>query len=196
MEKITLLFLLFTTMASGQQDAANHFELNPVWKFELSRPLPFGDNSLAKAYSNNFGFGVELDLFKYDRFRLGGGFNFVRYKVAEKSLIGNFEYANYSSEYVAVSYEYPVTEAISITPELGYGYAKLHQKSASRSFGWQDGNELRLGATGNCYFSEYSSVYLAIRFIHTSLDITTNREFADFYSKMNQLQFAVGLQFD
>ena len=195
MMKAIYILALFVSSIAFAQDSTR-FEINGVWKFQLLYPVPFGDNALAKAYDNDLGFGIELGLFKYSNFRLGGGYNIVQYKVANRQLIGNIRNANYTSVYGNVSYEHRLSEKISVIPDIGYGFAQLVQRSSSQSFGKQDGNELRIGLNGNYNFTKFSSVFIGLHFIHTSLDINTSPEYEKFFGKMNQVQFAVGLAFD
>jgi len=194
MKVLSLMFLLFgaTLFAQGE----DRFELNTVWKFQLLYPVAFGDNALAKSYDNNFGLGIELGLFKYNNFRLGGGYNIVQYTVTDPQMIGNIKNANYDSMYGYLSYDFQVADKIAMIPDVGYGGAGFSQRNSSRSFGSQNGNEYRAGLTGNYNFTEYSSVFVGLHFIHTSLDINTSPEFEKFFGKMNQIQFAVGVQFD
>lgn len=139
---------------------------------------------------------VELGLFRYNNFRLGGGLNIEQYKVTEFQTVGNFKNSNYTSWYVNISYEYRVTDQISLNPDIGYGVATVDQRTSSKSFGRQDGTEFRLGMTGAFHFTEFSSVFIGIHYVNAALDINTAPAYKDYFGKMNQVQLAIGLQFD
>ena len=196
MKKVLLFFLLLTAKAFSQAPNSGQFELNATWKFQMLVPVPFGENSLAKAHDANPGLGFEIGLFKYENFRLGFGYSFLQYDVTNEQLIGNINKSNYSSIYGLLSYEVPVADKITLSPAIGYGAAQLLQRSGSQNFGSQDGKEFRIGVSGNYYFSKYSAVCIGIQYVHAGLDVNTVPEFEDFFSKMNQVQFAIGLQFD
>lgn len=193
--KITTLLLLLVSAAVFSQET-DRFEINGLWKFQLLHPVHFGDNALAKGYDSDLGFGLEIGLFKYNNLRFGIGYNIVQYKVTDTQMIGNIRNGNYTSIYGSFSYEYQIIDAISVIPNIGYGYAKLANRSSSKSFGSQDGNEFRVGLTGNYNFTKFSSVYIGVQFIHTTLDVKTAPEYVDYFGKMNQIQLAVGVQFD
>ncbi|HEX8270885.1 MAG TPA: outer membrane beta-barrel protein [Flavobacterium sp.] len=196
MRQLIILLLLSGISAFGQPAKSEPFEINGLLRFELVKPIAFGDNALAKAHQSVLGLGVGIGIFRYQNFRLGYGYHFSRYNITDQTLTGNMDHTNYSSHYGAISYEFPAADKITVTPEVGFGQAQLKQAYSGTRYSYQKGSEFRLGARGNFYLTESTSAYVSLQYVHANLQIETAPEYVDFFGRAQQLQLAVGIQFD
>jgi hypothetical protein len=188
--------MLATAALSAQKDRPEGFNADFSFGIFGIYPVQFGDHALAKAHDSRGGAGITLGLVSYDNFSLYGGIEGTVYKVTNEEMIGDINNSNYTSAYGAVSYDLSLPNKIHLFPDIGYGYAIVKLKSDDRKFGSQDGSEFRLGTTANYYISKSASLFLGVHFIYTSLEVSTNGAYENYFGQANQVQFSAGIKFD
>ena len=192
--------LIFTT-SFAQDSLATNKEKNGLrdeWnaRFFMFHPMQFGDHALAEAHSATIGLGANLGLLSYGNFNLYAGWDYVQYKVTDKTMVGNITNSNYHALYGAVKYKFAASKQWEFYPDLGYGYAIIKQRSGRTKFGHQDGAELRLGFTANFKVSSNTSFFIGTHYIHNEFEIKTNGQYEKFFGQANQLQISAGIQLD
>lgn len=189
---LILLFLGTINLLFSQKKETLEFE--PLFRFQLFRPIPFGDHSLSKAHSANVGYGLSLDLVQYKNFRIGTGYDFSQYTVTDFTKVGNIKNSNYSSFYGSIRYDIPIHSDFVIQPNIGFGSVNINQKTRKRSFGDQTGTEYRIGFLTDYKLNQSFSVFLGIHYIHSIFNVNTSAEYQNYFGKAQQLQVAIGIK--
>ena len=194
---LTVIALLFVVFVSAQEEKEKpQFEWDAIIRLTFVKPIAFGNNALSEAHREKSGFDINWSLFKYNKFRLGIGYDFEQFAVTDRTVIGNIERSNYTSLYGYFSYDWQVEKKVILYPNMGYGKVKLQQwGNGSVSYGHQDGSEIRLGIIGTYALTPGTSVVLSAHYLHAFLDVNTSPEFESYFGTANQIQIGIGFQF-
>lgn len=157
-------------------------------------PNNFGENYLAKANKSRIGIGANLYLFQFKHFKLGMGYDYIRYSITDVSKAGNIGSSRYNSIYGILGYEIKLSNEFYLQPYLGYGSVKLNFKSGNRSFGRQTGNDFRIGFNVDYKLDKTISGFAGFGYVSSSYDIKTAPEFVSFYDNSKMLQINIGLK--
>lgn len=195
MKKYTLfLIFIYGTITAQTNAKKDDIEFEPIVRFTVFQPIQFGDHSLSKDHSSRIGFGSSLSLASYINFKIGVGFDIVRYTITNKSNVGNINNSDYSSIYGFIAYDKKINSKFSIIPVIGYGDVLINLTSNSRKFGRQGGKELRLGSFLDYNINNTLAAFVGVHYIHTSLKVATNAEIEKYYNQANQIQISIGLK--
>ncbi|WP_284652211.1 hypothetical protein [Flavobacterium terrisoli] len=202
-------FLLLALLSFGNfsfaQDTTNikerdttvnkDLEVDTYFRIQTFYPIHYGNTALAKAHQPRPAFSMQMQFLDFRNFKAGFGFDFVTYSITDKEMIANLSTSKYTSAYFLLSYEYKATNKIQITPNIGYGDARLDLGSRNSRFGKQNGNEFRIGAYVDYKVSKAIFVFGGVHYISNTFDIKTSPEYESFFSKANQIQINFGVRF-
>jgi Outer membrane protein beta-barrel domain len=190
-----LLILFYLNISYGQEKKAKSI-LNFKPEFSLYAIVTnhFGDNYLAKANKPHIGIGTNLNLIQLQHFKLGMGYDYIRYSITDVSKAGNIGSSRYNSIYGILGYEIKLSNEFYLQPYLGYGSVKLNFKSGNRSFGRQTGNDFRIGFNVDYKLDKTISGFAGFGYVSSSYDIKTAPEFVSFYDNSKMLQINIGLK--
>ena len=195
---ICLLWLLCSSVAFCQNDTK---VVKPKLEFKLNvrvqslYPIQFGNTALTKAHQPRIGFSSQFNVFDYQHFKAGFGFDFVTYDITNKQVVANLIASKYTSIYALISYEYAINKKFMVTSNIGFGSATLDLGSRNSRFGGQDGKEFRIGAIVDYRIGLATYVFGGVNYITNTFDIETAPEYESFFSKANQLQLSLGIRF-
>ena len=192
---LILFFLMVCSVFAQTQETKKNFKFEPSGRIKFIDAVQFGNHSLAKAHDYSYGLGISLSFFNYKNLRFSPGFDRVEYRVTDHALVGNFAKTIYNSINGTFLYEVPIGKRFSLLPDLGIAYVKIAQKNGGlKSYGAQEGNELRAGFNADYKVDKLLSVFVSAQYIYTYLRIKTDPAYVDFYGKANQLQLSIGLK--
>lgn len=195
MNRITSAFLLFSCLVAAQDKVVTKkVYFDPIIRTSLFFPVAFGDNMLAKAHKPQFGGAMNASLFSLLGVRAGIGGSIAHYKVDDRTLAGDFRRSSYMALYPFLAYPIAVSDKITLSPEVGGGFAFIHQSKSPDRESDQEGFELRAGVYASYRLSQHTSVYGGISYQHAQLEGQAPPALKDYYSKMEQLQIGIGLQ--
>lgn len=192
-----VLLLLWCVSLAQNKDIkkSKELEFKVNWRIALTRPIPFGDNALAKAHKPYIGFSTQLNLLDFQGLKAGFGLDFVGHAITDKNLIANKSSSTYTSSYLLISYEHKLSETMRVTPNIGYGTASLDIGSRNSRFGGQSGNEFRVGGSFDYKIGRTSHAFVGVNYVMNKFDIETAPEYESFFSKANQIQLSLGFRF-
>lgn len=198
MKKCFFVALLLSSQLIFSQENKDVKKVNfeNYFRFNFIFPIQTGNHSLAKDFKPKTGFNTNLSLVSYNNFSLVFGYQFSRYHVTNSSNIGDINRLNYSVIYGEIDYDAIVYEKLKVIPNIGYGYVNNKYKSGTRNFGSQEGTEFRLGTLVNYNFSNTFSTFIGFNYVFTNLNITTNKEFEDYFGKATRFQINLGVKFE
>lgn len=90
----------------------------------LIAPTAVGDNFIANGYNLSSGADLRFRL-EFDKISAHANIIIHRGRVADKSLVGNFNSSPITRYSLGVGYVLPFTEHLSLNPSIQYGYLKL-----------------------------------------------------------------------
>jgi hypothetical protein len=194
--KYSILLILLCIQLSFCQDKKSKkiIQFYPQLRLNVIVPNNFGDNYLSKANKSDLGIGLNFNFLKFDKFKLGAGYNYIYYSITDISRAGNINSSRYSSFYGATTYEYKVSKHFIIEPYIGLGTAKINFKSAERSFGSQTGTDFRIGFNTDYKIDETITAFIGLGYVQTKYNIKTAPEFVSFYDHSKMLQIQIGLK--
>lgn len=196
MRKIIFLLLISQLIFSQEIKKATKIDFSPYFRVNCVFPFQTGNHSLAKDFDSNFGYNANLSLISYGKLNLNFGYEFIKYNIINPSNIGNINHLNYSVIYFEFDYDFEVYKNLKLIPTIGFGYVKNNYKTKNRSFGVQEGSELRLGNVVNYNLNNTFSIFIGFHYIFTNLNINTNKEFENYFGKANRLQLSFGIKFE
>lgn len=187
------IFLISQVVCSQEKTESkkNKLQLDSSFIVGFIYPVEFGNTALSKGHSTEFGLTSSFGLLKYNKFCLGVGLDMVIYSVKDKQIIGEYQTSKHNSYFGFVKYDYNITNKISLSPNVGYGYSELVIRKNSKRRGAQDGAELRLGTFINYNFNKQNTLSLSIMYVNNTYEVKTNESLQDFFSKSNSIQFGI-----
>lgn len=199
MKKILLIALLLSQTLFSQEETVKKdrtFSFNHQLFFFINNHTNFGDNFLSKANEPQFfGFGTQYNFIKFYDFKVGAGYDIMKYKVTDESLAGNISTTNYSNLFLKIQYEYNVSPKWTVEPNIGIGRPSIHQKTGQKSYGRFYGTSYSLGTNISYELMDHIAIFGGVNYNYSGFKVTTAKEYMDFFEKSNQIQVALGLIF-
>lgn len=194
--KYSILLILFCLNISYGQEKKGKTSLDfkPEFSLYVISPDNSGENYLAKANKALIGFGTNINLIQFKRFKLGMGYDYIGYSITDVSRAGNIGSSRYNAVYGLLGHEIKISNEFYLQPYLGYGSVKLNFKSGDRRFGHQTGNDFRIGCTVEYKLDKTVSAFAGIGYVSSSYDIKTAPEFVYFYDNSIMLQINIGIK--
>lgn len=200
MKKLLFFALLATAGVFAQEKDSlqtnKGFKVHVRTRLHLSYPIAFGDNAYAKGHDAVIGFGVNASFIQLNSLRFGLGYEYALFEVKDEAMIGTFENSKFHMAYVFGEYDKRLSQNITITPGIGFGYASNKNGSVTENYGHQNGYAIRAGVNTALQFSKHGYFYLGVHYIYGNFTMDTNDAFKDYYSKTNQVQLSLGFQID
>ena len=195
MKCFAIIFLLLTNVLFSQENARENI-FKPEFKIAATTTFYFGDNYLSKGHANPaFGATIQLNLFEYQNFKLGGMLQKSTLKVSEYSLGGNIERSNINQVKANVAYKIDLKKFI-IMPEICYGGIEINQKTEKKRYGTQKGKTIGFGLNTNYKLSNMVEIYNNISYDYLLLNINTTPEYANYFDKGNAINISLGFSFN
>ena len=206
MKKICIIIALLATLfpASAQDSLTAQPETNTgkrklmkfdeIVQFYYFFPVGGGDNVLNKANEPTLSFGVSGSAFTIYNFYTGPGFEYSEYRVTDVALAGNVHKTKLIYIFQQFMYKIPVGKSISVNPKVAIGYSNLSQKNRSTSYGEQEGIGFTLGLNADYTLDKHFMLFTGINYNMYRPKTYTAPEYEDFYKKINQLNFVVGIK--
>jgi hypothetical protein len=195
MNKVFLAILFCTQLTFGQEEKTKlkfHFES----RISAILPINLGDNYLAKSNEASLGVALYFNFIKMSNFKLGGGYDYIRYSITDISTGGNINSSRYNSIFVNLAYEIPILKKINLEPNIGIGSSKINLKSGNQSFGHQTGTDFRIGFNLDYELNDYFAFFMGTAFVKTKYDVNTSPEFVSFYDNSSLIQINIGMKFN
>ena len=192
MKKIILLLVFCFNGIYAQR------KLEPITNFSdvslgIITPFHFGNNSLNKDTSNNIGFTLNTTILKVYEYRLGVGFESIKYKVND-NFFGNYDYINKYSYVFKLDYEINLNEQFKLFPNIAYSICGLNYKHLDSRQAIQRGNEIRLGATIDYKLNDTFSTFIGLNYIRFHNNLNATEENKKFYGQSNSIQLSLGFK--
>lgn len=188
---VAIIALLYNTRAHAQLDNKMK-DSNGSFSMSGFYPNTIGNNFINKGHKPNAGIALETHFRVYNPIQLGFGYSFTNYSVTNIELVGNYFRTNHSTFYFCITAPLPISNKISISPQLTYGLSWLRGKKNSNNIGRQDGQEFRIGSKLIYSLSNSFGVFLSLHFVNNQLEMKTNPEIQDFYNQSQALYFGLG----
>lgn len=201
MRKMSLFFLIIFQFGFSQEEEITQ---KPIFSFDhgfsvyLNKHINFGDNFLSEAHKSVIGFGLQKNIINLYGFAIGAAYEFSVYKVTDKSIAGNIESANYSNISARVTYDYEISNQITLNPFVGLGGTRLkHHSSSSNSnnYGSFSGTSYNAGLYFAFNFTEKMHLFAGINYSYVSYGIKSAPEYDAFFNNSNQIQIHLGVGF-
>lgn len=192
----SLLFALFLMSQIGYsqektEPKKNKLQLDSSFIVGFIYPIEFGNTALSKGHNANLGLTSTFGLLKYNKISAGIGLDMVIYSVKDKQIIGDYDNSKHNSYFGFVKYDYNLTNKISFSPNIGYGYSELVIRKNNKRRGAQDGTEFRLGTLISYNFNKQNALCFSIMYVNNTYDVKANESLQDFFSKSNSIQIGI-----
>lgn len=197
----TVFLLLFSATVFAQENDSLQVQEKKIFKFEETFSMYYvvanqsGNHTLAKDYSNRFGFGSRLTLFSLAKFNLGAGGEYVTYSVSNQSNAGNFNKGTYKNFFFLVNYPIQVAPRFTLTPVAAIGALQFTQRQRGIRHSHQEGINYRIGVSADYEVAPEMDLFLGLEFIDTRFNLNANPEIFDYYGKSKNLQMSIGIRF-
>ena len=194
--KYYFLLIIFCLNSAFGQDKKTKSTLlfKPEFRIHAIIPSHLGDNYLSKANEPNIGLGINLYILECNHFTFGLGYNHIYHTITDVSKAGNIESSLYKSFFGQLGYNVKLSKELNIQPYLGFGSVRLKFKTGSRSFGYQTGNDFRIGSNFDYKIDETYSAFLGVGYVLSSYDINTSPEYISFYNHSKMIQINIGIK--
>jgi len=163
--------------------------------FYLIKQNDFGDNFLSKAHTSKIGFGTYKNFINVYGFALGIDAESVRYKITDPSLAGNIKWTQYLNFSGRLSYDYKLSDELTLVPYIKIGGTRLRQSSAGRNFGGISGTSYTVGINLNYNISQSAYFFTGLNYNYNSYNVNSNSEYQSFFDRSNQVQIYLGIGF-
>jgi hypothetical protein len=196
MNLFLVLLLISQTFYCQENISVKKISFEPYFRLNYVMPIQTGNHSLAKDFDSKLGLNANLSLVSYGALNFNAGYEFSQYKVTSISNVGDINHVNFSVIYGEFDYDVTVYNNFKVIPTIGYGYVTNKYKSNNRSFGIQEGSEVRLGTILNYNFTKTFSTFIGFNYMFTNLNINTNKDYEDYFGKANRFQISLGIKFE
>ncbi|WP_053970703.1 outer membrane protein [Mangrovimonas sp. ST2L15] len=211
MKKILFILILigYSTFIKAQETADQNesqsneskgLSVKPQMYFYTLHHFNYGNNFLSDGHEPKLaGVGFQLNTIEYYNFKLGFGFDYMRYDVTNVATIGNINRTHYHSAYGKILYQWDITKPISLEPYVGLGAVQVRQNfnlnlnalnEDSNSF---YGMIFYAGLNVTFNLIDHFSVYVGGNYNNVSFNIDTHKTWEDYFNKINQAQIHLGL---
>lgn len=202
---MVLFFSIVNLLAQEQEQvrdsivktqAATFFELN------VMQPIYYGENFISEGYdvSNAIQIGVTYQGFLK---HLSLHFNIGLYSgsVERPEIVGFFESSQFTRICAGVGYPFKITDKLSFTPSLHYGYVKLGHKLREGEFSVleseiaDDGSFIALDGRAHYAILEWLEISLGVKNYFDRLKIDVPDSQGQFFNRSNAVTPYLGIRF-
>lgn len=196
MKAIYCLVLTLLSALCFSQENSEKIEASPEsFKLYYYAPIPFGNNMLSKAHTNDFnGFGISVRLFRIRQVHVNIAFENVGFSATDVSMAGNIEASKLTNFILEGMYKVPLTGRITVNPKIGIGAAQIRQSGNGQDFGKQPGISFNLGGEVDYKIVGRFRAFAGVGYSYMRMRIDTAPELESFYGNVHTLNLLIGLK--
>lgn len=180
--------------ALKEAEKTESFSFKPQIYSYVSHHMNHGYNFLADGHEADFvGFGLQINIVKYNNIKFGIGWEFNDYEVTNPSTIGNIQNSSYFAMFSKIQYQWDILNRWSVEPYLGAGATKIQQKYNNSNNDSFYGMALYAGFNVTFKINPHMSFFTGFNYNNLRFNIDTNKQWEDYFNKVNQTQIQLGL---
>lgn len=199
-----VLFLTIINLLAQEQVQDSIVKIQAATFFELHamQPIYYGENFISEGYdvSNAVQIGVTYQGFLK---HLSLHFNIGLYsgRVERPEIVGFFESSQFTRVSAGVGYPFKITDKLSLTPSLHYGYVKLGHKLREGEFSVleneiaDDGSFIALEGRAHYAVVEWLEISLGVTNYFDRLRIEVPDSQGQFFNRSNAIAPFLGVRF-
>ncbi|GGG36062.1 hypothetical protein [Bizionia arctica] len=199
MKKILLLLVmgvpgLLFSQETDKTESEETLSFKPQFYFYVNHHINSGDNFLADGHDADFvGVGFQINFIKFHDFKFGLGWEFTDYNVTNPATIGNINNTTYLATFGKFQYQWDILKYASLEPYLGIGATKIQQQYAGANANSFYGMNFYAGLNVTVKIIPNLSLYTGINYNNIWFNVRTNKNWEDYFNKVNQTQIQLGL---
>ena len=130
MKKYIFIFITFIVVKPiFAQDIKNNNQLKFRNDFSIYyvQNLSLDDNFISDANKYKYGFGINFKALEYNNFKLGLGYELLKFKTVDFAKAGNIEKINLTNLNFKIYYPIELPSNFILEPNVGLAILQLHQ---------------------------------------------------------------------
>lgn len=197
MKKYIFIFIAFLVVEPIiAQDKKDNNQLKFIHDFSIYyvQNLSLDNNFLSDANKYKSGFGLNFKVLQFHNFKLGLGYELLKFKTVDFAKAGNIEKINLTNINFKIYYPIELSSKFIVEPNVGLTSLQLHQKSKYKNFGFINGTGYSLGTDLNYKLASNLSLVFGINYLYGNYKVNTSKEFEKYFENSNQILFSLGIQ--
>ena len=190
-KKLLPIVLLFVALSNAQETQFNLISLTA----NLNYPIALGDNFLSKAYTNNAGFDIALQINATKHLFFGIMGKDTNEAISNKELIGDFGASKSTSQYFYVGYRHNLRyQKLYLEHFIGFGNKEITNTEGLAAYNIKGDKSYLVGSRCNYKIGQEIDVYAGFDFNYTMYPIKLVGPYQKFYSESYQISPIFGLK--
>lgn len=191
---IFILSLVGKPIFAQELKSNNQLKFNHEFSFYYVQNMSLDNNFLSDAHSYKYGFGINFKGLEYHNFKLGLGYELLKFTTVDFAKAGNIQNINLTNLNFKLYYPIELPSNFILDPNFGLAVLQLHQKSDSKNFGYINGTGFLLGTDLYYKLNPNFRLLLGLNYLYGNYKVNTSKELQEYFENSNQLLLSFGIQ--
>lgn len=187
-------FLVVKPIIAQDIKSNSQLKLRNDFSIYYVQNLSLDDNFLSDANKYKSGFGINFKGLEYHNFKLGLGYELLKFKTVNFAKAGNIEKINLTNLNFKIYYPIELPSNLILEPNVGLAILQLHQKSDNKNYGFISGTGFSFGTDLNFKLHPNFRLLLGVNYLYGNYKVNTSKEFKEYFENSNQLLLSFGIQ--